>query len=164
MVFHPIRFAVLFLAASFLITTAPPAARAADIYCVPIQIKCDGFEPNWNFALTTDNTLKFTDPENPDWQTKPLIIEACARPARNTTLPSCRSLQSRNRSIGARLTIVRSSRASPWRRWRMPTTKKWHAPSRRLPIHDGKGKSTAKIRRQNAKPAGNWPDGRHRLP
>ena len=83
MVFHPIRFAVLLSAASFLLAIAPPAARAADIYCVPIQLKCGGFEPNWNFDLTSDNTLKFTDPENPDWQTRPLTVEACARPARN---------------------------------------------------------------------------------
>jgi len=83
MVFHPIRFAFLLSAASVLIAVSPPAARAADLYCVPLQLTCGGFEPNWNFDLTRDNTLKFTDPENPDWQTRPLTVTACARPARN---------------------------------------------------------------------------------
>ncbi len=81
MAFHPIRFAVLLSAVSSLLAIAPPAARAADIYCEPIRLNCGGFEPNWNFALTRDNTLKFTDPENPNWQTRPLTIDACARRA-----------------------------------------------------------------------------------
>jgi len=83
MVFHPIRFAVLLSAACVVIAVSPPAARAADIYCVPLKLSCGGFEPNWNFDLTSDNRLKFTDPENPGWQTRPLTVEACARPARN---------------------------------------------------------------------------------
>ena len=81
MVFHPIRFAFLLSAASVLIAVSPPAARAADIYCVPLQLTCGGFEPNWNFDLARDNTLKFTDPENPDWQTRPVTVDACARRA-----------------------------------------------------------------------------------
>jgi len=83
MVSRLIRFAAALSTACFLIAIAPPAARAADLYCEPVQIKCGGFEPNWNFELTTNNTLKFTDPENPNWQTRPLTIDACARRAGN---------------------------------------------------------------------------------
>lgn len=83
MVSHPIRFAFLLSAVFVLAAVAPPAVRAADLYCEPIQLNCGGFEPNWNFELATDNTLKFTDPENPNWQTRPLTIDACARRAGN---------------------------------------------------------------------------------
>jgi hypothetical protein len=83
MVSHPIRFAAVLSAAVVLTTAVPPAAPAADIYCVPLKLTCAGFEPNWKFELATDNRLNFTDPENPDWQTRPLTVEACARPARN---------------------------------------------------------------------------------
>jgi hypothetical protein len=83
MVSGPIRFASLLSAAFVIVAVAPPAARAADLYCEPIQIKCGGFEPNWSFELTTDNALKFTDPENPNWETKPVTVDACARRAGN---------------------------------------------------------------------------------
>jgi hypothetical protein len=81
MVSRPIRFASLLSAAFIIAAVVPPAARAADLDCEPVQIKCGGFEPNWNFELTTDNTLKFTDPENPNWETRPVTVVACARPA-----------------------------------------------------------------------------------
>lgn len=55
-------------------------ARAADAACAPVQLKCAGFEPNWLFELRGADTLDFTDPENPDWQSKPLTVPACAQP------------------------------------------------------------------------------------
>ncbi len=69
----------------FLSLAAAPAvstvAGAADI-CRDIRLQCDGFEPNWQFTLGLDGegdqVVRFTDPENPDWQTAPLIVEACA--------------------------------------------------------------------------------------
>jgi hypothetical protein len=63
-------------AAVVLIATA---AHAADPGCMLIPLTCSGFEPNWSFALN-GTTLRFTDPENPAWQTRPLVVRACARP------------------------------------------------------------------------------------
>ena len=53
------------------------AAVAADLACEPIEITCSGFEPNWRFSLANDGKLSFTDPENPGWETKPLVVKAC---------------------------------------------------------------------------------------
>jgi hypothetical protein len=63
-------------------TLVPAAALAADRDCQPISIECSGFEPNWAFSLGADGTIVFTDPENPDWQTHPLTLRACARSPR----------------------------------------------------------------------------------
>ena len=54
-------------------------ASAADAACVPISVKCAGFEPNWHFEFLSRSRLVFTDPENPDWQSRPLVVSACAR-------------------------------------------------------------------------------------
>lgn len=68
------------LALPLLFVTAAPAAFAADL-CRDVALQCGGFEPNWNFTVGMDSegdqVLSFTDPENPDWQTAPLIVEAC---------------------------------------------------------------------------------------
>lgn len=58
--------------------TAAPAA-AADLGCEPIRLTCSGFEPNWMLELPGDGTVRFTDPENPDWEVRPLVVSACAR-------------------------------------------------------------------------------------
>lgn len=64
-----------------IVLTIAPAALAADL-CRDIALQCDGFEPNWQFALGMDSegdqVVSFIDPENPDWQANPLIVEACA--------------------------------------------------------------------------------------
>jgi hypothetical protein len=82
MPFRPLRLASLPAAVLVVLTVALPAP-AADLDCAPLALTCAGFEPNWKFELARDGTLRFTDPENPDWQTRPLTLEACARPARN---------------------------------------------------------------------------------
>ena len=70
------------LALPLLFVTAAPAAFAADL-CRDVALQCDGFEPNWQFNVGMDSegdqVLSFTDPENPDWQTRPLIVEACVQ-------------------------------------------------------------------------------------
>jgi hypothetical protein len=68
------------LALPLLVLAAAPAAFAADL-CRDVALQCGGFEPNWNFTVGMDDegdqVLSFTDPENPDWQTAPLVVEAC---------------------------------------------------------------------------------------
>jgi len=68
---------LLFLAASAVV---PPAAFAADL-CRDVNLHCRGFEPSWQFTVGLDDegdqVLSFADPENPDWQTAPLVVEAC---------------------------------------------------------------------------------------
>ena len=74
-----------FVAPFVFLPLAPAAvstvAGAADL-CRDIALQCDGFEPNWQFALGMDSEgeqgVSFIDPENPDWQANPLIVEACA--------------------------------------------------------------------------------------
>lgn len=73
--FVPAALAVVALAVS-----AAVPARAADLDCQPIRLTCSGFEPNWLFELPGDGTIRFTDPENPDWETRPLTVSVCARP------------------------------------------------------------------------------------
>lgn len=58
----------------------PLAASAADIPCKKIKLTCSGFEPNWAFTLPGNGTIKFTDPQNPNYQTAPIVIAACAHP------------------------------------------------------------------------------------
>lgn len=67
----------LALAAAFALFAT--VAQAADLACMPIKLTCSGFEPNWRFVLA-GNTLRFTDPENPGWETRPLVLAACAQP------------------------------------------------------------------------------------
>lgn len=67
------------LAAAFALFAT--VAQAADHACMPIKLTCSGFEPNWRFVLA-NNTLRFTDPENPGWETRPLVVRACAQPQR----------------------------------------------------------------------------------
>ena len=77
-------FLVKFVSSVVLLAIMPvvtSAARAADL-CRDIRLQCNGFEPNWQFTLALDGegdqVVSFTDPENPDWQTAPLVVEACA--------------------------------------------------------------------------------------
>jgi len=69
-----------FLALPLLVLAAAPAAFAADL-CRDVNIHCRGFEPSWQFTVGLDEegdqVLSFADPENPDWQTTPLVVEAC---------------------------------------------------------------------------------------
>lgn len=55
-------------------------ASAADL-CLHMPIQCNGFEPNWQFTTSQDPSgetfISFIDPENPNWQTEPLVIESC---------------------------------------------------------------------------------------
>jgi hypothetical protein len=61
--------------------TAFAPADAADL-CLDLKFKCDGFEPNWQLftdvvADGSDTVVRFTDPENPNWETEPLIVDSC---------------------------------------------------------------------------------------
>ena len=71
---------VLLLQAIVGATFAAGSAQAADL-CLDMALQCNGFEPNWQFVTDVDaggNTvIRFTDPENPNWQTEPLVIESC---------------------------------------------------------------------------------------
>jgi hypothetical protein len=53
---------------------------AADL-CLPAQFKCNGFEPNWQFVTGVNGAgqtvVRFTDPENPNWQSEPLVVRGC---------------------------------------------------------------------------------------
>ena len=56
-------------------------ASAADL-CIDVRFRCDGFEPNWQFLTDAvaeggDTVARFTDPENPNWETEPLIVNSC---------------------------------------------------------------------------------------
>jgi len=77
MVLRPIRPA---LALALFFLAAAPAAFAADL-CRDVNLHCRGFEPNWQFTVGMDEegdqVVSFADPENPDWQSAPLIVEAC---------------------------------------------------------------------------------------
>ena len=56
----------------------PLAASAADLPCDKVKLQCSGFEPNWAFTLPGNGTIRFTDPENPNYQTAPIVIAVCA--------------------------------------------------------------------------------------
>lgn len=62
-----------------LATPLSGGASAGDTACQPISLKCAGFEPNWHFEFRGRSKLLFTDPENPGWQSSPLVVSACAR-------------------------------------------------------------------------------------
>ena len=71
--------AVLVSFASVIVGAAP--APAADL-CLGLTFKCDGFEPNWQFTTHVvpeggDTVVRFTDPENPNWETEPLVVLSC---------------------------------------------------------------------------------------
>ena len=71
-----LRLAAAALAAAFALA-AP--ARGADL-CVDLALKCNGFEPNWQFTFDPEasgGVVSFTDPENPNWETEPLVVEGC---------------------------------------------------------------------------------------
>jgi uncharacterized membrane protein len=70
--------AMLLAATAVALACAPMAAAGADLPCKPIRLKCSGFEPNWSFRLLANGTIRFSDPENPNWQTTPLVLPACA--------------------------------------------------------------------------------------
>lgn len=63
-----------------LLFVAAPLAKAADL-CLDLKFQCNGFEPNWQFVAGVDaagNTLvSFIDPENPNWETEPLVLDGC---------------------------------------------------------------------------------------
>lgn len=67
------------LAITLVAAAAAVPARAADLDCESIRLTCSGFEPNWLFELPGDGTVRFTDPENPDWETRPLTVSVCSR-------------------------------------------------------------------------------------
>jgi hypothetical protein len=72
---HNIRFATAALAAALAFAAAK--APAADL-CVDLALRCNGFEPNWQFTFDPDaGVVDFTDPENPNWETQPLSVEGC---------------------------------------------------------------------------------------
>jgi hypothetical protein len=69
--------ALLISIASLSMGAAP--ANAADL-CLDLRFKCDGFEPNWQLFTDVDggNTIvRFTDPENPEWESEPLVVDSC---------------------------------------------------------------------------------------
>jgi uncharacterized membrane protein len=68
---------ILLAAALAAIATAAPAADHA---CVPVKLTCGGSEPFWSFRLPGNNTVRFSDPANPNWQKQPLVLPACAHP------------------------------------------------------------------------------------
>ncbi|HEX2257899.1 MAG TPA: hypothetical protein VHG92_14605 [Afifellaceae bacterium] len=84
MSFRPILSAALTL--SVIVASAGTAERAADLDCQPIRLTCSGFEPNWLFDLRGDGTIRFTDPENPDWESRPLTASVCARQLSSGTI------------------------------------------------------------------------------
>jgi hypothetical protein len=65
------------LVAAATVAASLSAARSADL-CLDTAFRCNGFEPNWQFTATEDDTgspvVSFTDPENPDWQSAPLVV------------------------------------------------------------------------------------------
>jgi hypothetical protein len=67
------------IAASVLAAMAVPAL-AADL-CIDLRLQCDGFEPNWQFTTSVNlvgrTVVVFTDPENPNWETRPLVADGC---------------------------------------------------------------------------------------
>jgi hypothetical protein len=68
------------IAAAGLCLTALSGVRAADL-CLGDRFQCNGFEPNWQLFTGTDasgdTVVRFTDPENPNWQTAPLVVHGC---------------------------------------------------------------------------------------
>jgi hypothetical protein len=55
-------------------------ALGADL-CVGLRLLCDGSEPNWQFTTSVNlagrTVVLFTDPENPGWETRPLVVDGC---------------------------------------------------------------------------------------
>jgi hypothetical protein len=69
--------AILISVSSLALGTA--SARAADL-CLNLEFRCDGFEPNWQLFTDVDGgdtIVRFTDPENPDWESEPLVVDSC---------------------------------------------------------------------------------------
>ncbi len=56
------------------------SAGAADL-CLDVKLRCDGFEPSWQLFTAAKNSggtvVRFTDPENPNWESEPLVVESC---------------------------------------------------------------------------------------
>jgi hypothetical protein len=56
------------------------AGAAADL-CVDLKFRCDGFEPSWQLLTDVDGAgdtvVRFTDPENPNFETEPLVFNSC---------------------------------------------------------------------------------------
>jgi hypothetical protein len=73
---HDIRSATAALAIALALAASP--APAADL-CVDLALRCNGFEPNWQFTFdpNADGVVRFTDPESPNWETEPLSVEGC---------------------------------------------------------------------------------------
>ena len=57
-----------------------PTSLAADL-CLGETFRCNGFEPNWQLTTSSGGIggtiVTFIDPENPNWETAPLVIEGC---------------------------------------------------------------------------------------
>ncbi len=69
----------LFFVASMALSAVP--VLAADL-CLDLKFRCDGFEPSWQLFTDVvadggDTVVRFTDPENPNWETGPLIVNSC---------------------------------------------------------------------------------------
>ncbi|HEX9905100.1 MAG TPA: hypothetical protein VGA77_09065 [Propylenella sp.] len=68
------------VAAAAVLASAAVSAQAADL-CLDQTFKCNGFEPNWQFTTTVDSAgnsvVSFIDPENPNWETEPLVVGGC---------------------------------------------------------------------------------------
>ena len=73
-------FSVVALSISGLLVSTPAPVAAADL-CLNMRIQCNGFEPNWQFVTGVGagggTVIRFIDPENPNWETEPLVIESC---------------------------------------------------------------------------------------
>lgn len=74
---------VAFVCAYALVVMPGSGVQAADT-CAQTQIQCIGFEPNFRFTTGFDldgkGAVTFIDPENPEWETEPLILAACVTP------------------------------------------------------------------------------------
>ena len=67
------------LAGAALFCLVSVSAHATDL-CSEVRFKCDGFEPNWQFTTANEagrTSVSFIDPENPNWETEPLVVDGC---------------------------------------------------------------------------------------
>jgi hypothetical protein len=71
---------LLLVAGVAAIADVPTPIFAADLSyqsCRRIRLTCRGFEPNWSFTLPGNGTIRFLDPQSPNFPA-PLVIQACA--------------------------------------------------------------------------------------
>lgn len=74
------KIAAVILISTGALTAAALPCRAADL-CLGQAFKCSGFEPNWQFTTAPagagQTSVSFVDPENPNWQSEPLVVDGC---------------------------------------------------------------------------------------